>query len=260
MGILIVLFLDALMSLVFLLPLKDDRGPGKHFPLMTWLLIVINTVIHVVFTYVLPHVLGEEAWYKLMIYFVQIPGTIQEGSGLGAVSMITSAFLHANWSHLLSNMFYLFFFGRKVEDLLGPWKFVSFYLVCIFVSSIASVMSELASPLTHGWIMSLGASGAVMGLLGAYMFLYSEQRIQTLVMIILPIPVKIKLPTWVFMLYMLLQNVSGAWLEQELQGMGLLYSQGIGFMAHLGGFVAGIVCTYFFLPGEILSYRYRPHA
>ncbi|HNT73377.1 MAG TPA: rhomboid family intramembrane serine protease [Anaerolineae bacterium] len=257
MGALLLLMLNFLLSFVFLLPLRDERGPGKRFPLMTWTLIAINIGIHIVFHLLLPPLVGEEMWKQFKWYLMEVPAAIREGVGLGALSMITSAFLHANWSHLLGNMFYLFFFGRKVEDLIGSWKFASFYLVCIFVSSLVSVMSELALPLTQGWIPSLGASGAIMGLLGAYMFLYSDQRIRTLVIVFL-LPIPIKLPVWAFMLYMLVSDMSGALLEQELQALGLLYSQGVGFMAHLGGLFAGIVCAYLFLPGEVLSYRYRP--
>ncbi len=250
MAILLTLILYLILSAVFLIPLKDDRGPGKRFPMMTLTLIVINVVVFLAFHYFIPS--GD----ILQLVFALFPASVLEGGGLGAASMITSAFLHAGWSHLLGNMFFLFFFGRKVEDLLGSWNFALFYLVCIFLSGIGSVVGENVMPLTQGVIPYLGASGAIMGVVAAYFFLYSEQRIYTLVVfLIIPIPVKI--PVWFFALYTVLSDVAGAWLEQQFQAQGYIFAM-IGFCAHLGGFVAGLTCLYLFMPAEVLYYRHRP--
>jgi membrane associated rhomboid family serine protease len=250
------LFFDLLLSLVFLLPLKDERT-GKRFPLMTTGLVVVNTILHVVFHYLAPTWIGTESWGKLARAFLLTPADVLEGVGLGAASIITSTFLHADWGHLLGNMFFLFFFGRKVEDLIGPWKFVLFYLVCAFFADTASILGGVALPLTQGKIPSLGASGAIMGVIAAYFFLYSEQRIRTLVILaILPIPFTLKLPAWVFIIHSVLRDITGSLLQQEAQAMGYLWSL-IGFFAHLGGFGAGLVCLYLFLPAEVLYYRRR---
>jgi len=255
--LLCVFILDFVLSLVFLLPLKDQRGPGKRFPLTTSILIVVNTVVHVIARYVMPALLGDEAWDSLELVLKLIPAAVLEGIGLGAASMITAAFLHADWPHLLSNMFVLFFFGRKVEDLLAPWKFALFYLVCIFVSGISSVLGRAALPRTRGLLPGLGASGAVMGVVAAYLFLYSEQRLRTLVVLfIIPIPFPVRIPAWVFIVHTVLRDIFSGWFEQELQARGYIYSL-VGSFAHLGGFAAGMTCLYLFLPAEVLYYRHR---
>lgn len=256
--LLLLLILDYLLSYIFLLPLKDDRGPFRSFPIMTIGLIVVNTAVHVFVFYVLPMWMDEAMWLGLLYQMLLTPADILEGKGLGAVSLITSAFLHANWSHLIGNMLFLFFFGRKVEDVMGPAKFGLFYMVCVFGSGIGSVVAEAALPVMQGMIPNLGASGAIMGVVAAYLFLYHEQRIRTLVMlVILPIPVTPAIPAWVFILYTVLRDIMRGWLEQQFEAQGYIYSL-VGSFAHLGGVITGLACTYFFLPRELLHYRYRP--
>jgi hypothetical protein len=156
--------------------------------------------------------------------------------------------------HLIGNMLILFFFSRKLEDVLGPLKFGLLYLTCVFVSSIGSVVAELALPTTQGTIPSLGASGAVMGVVAAYLFLYPTQRIRTLPLIgIIPIPFLIPMPAWVFILYTVAHDIVGGLLEQEIQAYG--YTTLVGWFAHLGGVIAGLTCLYLFLPAEIIHYR-----
>ncbi len=146
---------------------------------MTHGLILINTAIHVVFYGFLPRWLGDEdTWLALRYLMMLVPADVINGEGLGALSMLTSAFLHTSWSHLIGNMLYLLFFGRKLEDVMGPAKFGLFYLVCVFMSSIGSVLGRVALPLTQGKIPGLGASGAVMGVVSlAYTpLILSNQR------------------------------------------------------------------------------------
>ena len=254
---LLLLILDLVLSLVFLLPIKDDRGRYRSFPTMTVALVLLNTVVHVLIHYVLP--LGEDAWSEggLIWQMMLVPADVLDGEGLGALSMITVAFLHANLSHLIGNMLILFFFARKLEDVLGPAKLGLFYLVCVFVSGTASVLGRAALPVTQGLRPGLGASGAVMGVVAAYLFLYHEQRIRTLVMVIFPIPFTVRMPAWVFILYAVTRDIVGGWLEQEFQAYGYLYSF-VDSFAHLGGLIAGLTCLYFFLPAEMLYYRHRP--
>ncbi len=250
------LFLDFLFSLVFLLPIQDRRGRYRSFPLMTLGLVLLNVVIHVSFYYLLPYWIGEDAWLALRMSLLLLPPAILEGTGLGALSMITSAFLHAGWAHLVGNMLFLWFFGRKLEDVLGPARFGLFYLVCAFVSGIVSVISGMALPIT-GTIPSLGASGAIMGVVAAYMFLYPDERIRTLVMlVIIPIPFTLQVPAWVFILYNIAGNFVRGWLEQKAEAMGVIYSL-VGSFAHLGGVMAGLTLLYFFLPAELVHYRYH---
>ena len=255
--ILIALVLDRILSVVLLLPLRDARGQHRTFSAMTWGLIVINVAIHVFFYAWLPWWLeDEEAWAAMRSQIMLVPADILEGTGIGALSMLTSAFLHAGWSHLLGNMFFLFFFGRRLEDVLGPTKFGLFYLSCVFVSGVASVLGRAALPLTKGMIPGLGASGAVMGVVAAYLFLYQDQRIRTLPMLfgILPIPISLHTPAWVFIVYTVTRDILNGYLEQQFQEYGTIYSL-VGSFAHLGGVIAGLTCLYLFLPQELLQYR-----
>jgi membrane associated rhomboid family serine protease len=125
----------------------------------------------------------------------------------------------------------------------------------VFVAGTASVVGWSQLPVTQGKIPSLGASGAIMGVVGAYLFLYHEERIRTLVMIgILPIPWAVRLPAWVFIVYSVVGDILNGFLEQELQAIGIAYAA-VDMFAHMGGVIAGLACLYLFLPAEILHYR-----
>lgn len=255
---LLFLMLDFLFSLIFLLPIKDERGRYRSFPFMTLGLVLLNTAIHAFFYYLLPQWIGsEEVWYALRRQLMILPVAILAGEGLGALTMITSAFLHADWSHLIGNMLFLWFFGRKLEDVLGPSKFGLFYLVCVFISNTVSVLGSVALPMTQGMIPGLGASGAVMGIVAAYLFLYPEQRIRTFViLVVLPIPFTLQMPVWVFIIYTVIGDIVRGWLQKEAESLGFIYSL-VGSFAHLGGVMTGLTCIYFFLPAELLYYRHR---
>jgi membrane associated rhomboid family serine protease len=255
--LLFVAFLDFMLSMVSFLPLKDESKLQTRFPPVTMGLIASNVILHLVFHIVLPLVLSDAVFDQLIHVFLLVPTDVLAGTGLGALSVVTSAFLHGDLMHLVGNMFFLFFFARKVENLIGPWKFALFYLVCAFASGVGSILGRAALPLTQGTIPSLGASGAIMGMIAAYLFLYSDQRIRTMVTVFsLPIPIGIGMPAWVFILHMTLRDALGSWLEQELQEMGYIYSM-VDVFAHLGGFAAGLLCVFLFLPAETLYYQRR---
>jgi membrane associated rhomboid family serine protease len=257
--LLLILMLDYLLSFVMLLPLKDDRGRYRSFPIMTVGLVALNTIVFALVNVLLWLRVGDvEMWFTLIRPFMLVPADVLAGGGAGALSMITSAFLHADLWHLAGNMLFLVFFGRKVEDVMGPARFGLFYLVCALGSGVGSVAAEAALPVTQGKIPGLGASGAIMGVVAAYMFLYHEQRIRTLVVLaILPIPVALPMPAWMFMLYTVSRDLMRGWLEQQAQAQGSWYSL-VGSFAHLGGIITGLACIYFFLPRELLHYRHRP--
>jgi membrane associated rhomboid family serine protease len=242
------------LTFVFLLPIKDDRGRFRSFPAMTVGIVALNTLVHVFMYYILPLLVGEEAGIAILSRLLLVPADIINGEGLGALSMITAAFLHGGWGHLIGNMLILFFFARKLEDVVGPLKFGILYLACVFVSGLGSVVAEVALPATQGLIPSLGASGAVMGIVAAYLFLYPTQRIRTLPLLgIIPIPFLPRMPAWVFILYTIAKDIVGGLLEQEMQAYG--YTTLVGWFAHLGGVIAGLTCLYLYLPAEILHYR-----
>jgi membrane associated rhomboid family serine protease len=251
----LIIMLKYLLSLVFLFPLKDDRGRFRSFPYMTVGLIVLNVLVLATLFLVLQVGEVDEAVAETFLRMLLLPVDILEGRGVGALSMITAAFLHGGVWHLIGNMLYLFFFGRKLEDVLGPTKFGLFYLLCVFVSGTVSVIGWSQLPVTQGRVPSLGASGAIMGIVGAYLFLYHGERIRTLVVLgILPIPFTMRMPAWVFILYTVFGDILNGLLEQELQAIGFAYAA-VDMFAHLGGVIAGLTCLYFYLPAEIVHYR-----
>jgi membrane associated rhomboid family serine protease len=253
--LLFVAFLDFVLSIASFLPLKDESKFQNRFPPVTMGLVATNVLMHVVFHLVLPVLLDDAVLEPLLRVFTLVPVDVLGGAGLGALSMITAAFLHGDFWHLLGNMFFLVFFARKVENLIGPWKFALFYLVCVLASGVCSVLGRAALPLSKGTVPGLGASGALMGMIAAYLFLYSEQRIRTLITVFgIPIPFGIGVPAWVFILHMTLRDALGSWLEQQLQAEGYVYSM-VDVFAHLGGFAAGLLCVVLFLPAETLYYR-----
>jgi membrane associated rhomboid family serine protease len=164
-------------------------------------------------------------------------------------TVLTSMFAHGGWLHLLGNMLFLWVFGNNIEDAMGHAKFVVFYLLC---GVAAAATQTLLSP--HSVVPMIGASGAISGVLGAYLLLYPKVRVHTL--IILPIYItSVALPAWVMLGYWaLLQLVSG------LAGLSQIEKGGVAFFAHVGGFVAGLVLIRLFASDEVLRRRPTPPA
>jgi len=170
-------------------------------------------------------------------------------------TVITSMFMHGGWFHLIGNMLFLWVFGNNIEDAMGHGKFVVFYLLCGIAAAAAQTF---ISP--HSIVPMVGASGAISGVLGAYLLLYPNVRVHTL--IILPIYITtVALPAWVMLGYWaLLQLLSGLGSLSEIE------KGGVAFFAHVGGFLAGLLLVRLFASDEVLRrrptqpaayYRYR---
>ncbi|HEX9924685.1 MAG TPA: rhomboid family intramembrane serine protease [Anaerolineae bacterium] len=254
--------------MIFFLPLKDRRPAHRGFAWMTASILGVNVLVHiwVTFTvYLQPGATAERAWLALYPY-MEVPQWILDGQGLGALSSLTSAFLHADLGHLLGNMFMLWFFGRKVEDSTGSVRFGLLYLFCGFMASLVSVIFRgTLSPL-NATIPGLGASGAIAGIMAAYLFLYSDQRILTLVSLqsapelglpgcILPLPIPLWLPSWVFLLYNFITDALWAQLALELVKREGVFPLGVNVFAHLGGAAGGFLFIYFFLHPDVFAGR-----
>ncbi len=248
-----------LLNMITFLPLHDGRERGKQIPLVTLALIGINVGVHVVMAVIYPRQIGEGPAEGLSYLLMLLPAGVMAGFSNSALTMITSAFLHASWMHLAGNMFFLLFFGRKVEDLLGHTKFLLLYVVCIFTSGIGSVVGEIALPLWKGTIFNLGASGAIMGVVGAYLFLYSGEKIRTVVLPLgfIPIPYFPRVSAGFFIGYKIAGDVVNGLLIEQFQKLGYNFSMTNSF-AHLSGLVGGLIAIYLFLPREMLHYRYQP--
>ncbi len=264
------IFLYIVLTLIALLPIKDRRERERGFPWMTVTLIAINILIHIWVTitvYMNAPDSGEvPAWLPLYPY-MQVSRLLIDAEGLGALSVLSATFLHADFDHLLWNMFYLWFFGRKVEDSTGPFRFLFFYLLCGFMAGFVTALASTTLMPIHARIPGLGASGAIAGVMGAYLFLYSDQRILTLltgrlsaffqamVGCFIPIPIPLWVPAWVFLVYRFLQDAILAQLVVEMSELGYPLTLGVGVFAHLGGALSGLVLIYFFIHPDVMAHR-----
>jgi membrane associated rhomboid family serine protease len=151
-------------------------------------------------------------------------------------ALVTSMFLHGGWFHLIGNMWFFWVFGSHIEDALGSAKFVAFYLICGIVSAVVQLVLNLGSP-----IPTLGASGAIAGIMGAFLVLYPRVRVVTLIFIIFFITT-FDIPAAFMLLYWFaIQLVSGLSSAGSFTDSG-----GVAWFAHVGGFLAGVLMVRFF--------------
>jgi membrane associated rhomboid family serine protease len=243
----VILFI--ISQIVVLLPLKDRRSRQLGFPWTTAGLVLLNTLIHI---WVVSLASGreepfEQAAWTLLYPYMEVPRLLLDGEGLGSLSVLTSGFLHGGWGHLLGNMFILWFFGRKVEDATGPIRFALLYLLCVYTASLFSVVVRGGLSPREAMIPGLGASGAIFGIMAAYLFLYSDQRILTWIS---PIPWIFWIPAWVYIVHQLVANALLGELIQE----DVVFVT-VNVFAHLGGAAGGLLFIYFFLHPDIFAQR-----
>jgi membrane associated rhomboid family serine protease len=155
-----------------------------------------------------------------------------------SATFITYMFLHGGWLHLLGNVLYLWIFGDDVEDRLGHVGFIVFYLVCGICAAIAQSLPD-----THAITPMVGASGAISGVLGAYLLLYPRAYIHVLVPIFIVWDV-VRLPAWTVLAFWFLVQLLYEW-------AGPAVSSSIAFRAHIGGFIAGLAMTICLAPGTL---------
>ncbi len=208
-----------------MIPLKDNI-PSRTFPFATLLFILINCAV---FAYQLT--LAPENQYKLILSAGAIPENIFSGSSAAPIpaylTLITSLFLHGGFVHMAGNMLFLWIFGDNIEDRLGHFSFVLFYIACGTAATLTHVWHNPASPTPL-----IGASGAVSGVLGAYLLLFPKARIQVLVILFIFITT-IKVPAVIFI---------GVWGALQFINISGGHPQ-IAWYAHIGGFITGIVIT-----------------
>ncbi len=150
---------------------------------------------------------------------------------LRLVSLVTSMFLHAGWLHIIGNMWFFWVFGSHIEDVMGGPRFLVFYLACGIVSGLTQLSMTLHSP-----VPTLGASGAIAGVMGAFLVLYPRVRVSTLIFIIVFVTT-VDIPAAFMLIYwFLLQLISGVVSSGSLNDSG-----GTAWFAHVGGFVAGLL-------------------
>lgn len=203
-----------------MLPIGDDNSTRRTIPVVTYLLIFLNVII-----FLFELAAGNEFIYRWSFtpaYFLTNPG-------FEWITIFTSMFLHGSWMHLLGNMLYLWIFGDNVEDRMGHGRFLIFYLLCGVVATIAQLFATSSADLN---IPNLGASGAIAGVLASYLVLFPHQR------------VRVVLIAWVIPLPALL--VIGGWFLLQVLYQMSYTSDGVAYMAHIGGFIAGLLLTFVF--------------
>jgi membrane associated rhomboid family serine protease len=223
----------------------NDTEPNRYswFPFMTISLITVNTFIEVAKPLYLPDNIGMWQYWEFMMHFYFTPKLILAVEGPGIISSFTSMFMHANFGHLLGNMWALWVFGRRVEDACGAWRFLIFYLLAGVSADLLTTLVMYDSP-TPG----VGASGAIFGVMGAYLLLYPAGRIRTLVIISF-------VPAW--------PRIRAAWVVlyflgiQIIPALAILFSGesfGVGYWAHLGGFFSAMFIFLFMRPEAFARY------
>jgi membrane associated rhomboid family serine protease len=217
-----------------MLPIKDDQ-PRYSTPFVTWFLIVFNLLI-----FLFEASLDARSLNLLIHQFGVVPyhtALLLRGSSRYPLPSVilpyfTSLFLHGSWLHVIGNVWFLYIFGDNVEDYLGHFKYLTFYLLTGFIAMATQVVASL-----HSTAPAVGASGAIAGVLGAYFILYPKARVLTWVFEVLILVVWIPAPL-ILGYWFILNFFSGtqAALAVHRQSMG-----GIAFWAHIGGFIAGVL-------------------
>ena len=223
-----------------MIPVATSVRPERVSPIV-WLLVALNLMCFELEVSMSDFKL-QRATYLLGVIparFTHPDWASRVGFPIGAYSsLITSQFLHGGWLHLISNMWTLWLFGRKVEEQLGSLRFLVFYLVC---GAISTVVHVLLNP--HSIIPAIGASGAIAGVMAAYLFLYPRSQIVVMIPLLI-FPLLFDLPAILYLGYWIgLQFLSAA-----LSSITPHPGHGIAFWAHVGGFTGGLMMLPMFLP------------
>jgi membrane associated rhomboid family serine protease len=227
------------------IPLRDDN-PTLLTPVVTIAIIIANVLIWI---YLQSGGMSEQVLASSVCQFGTIPGEltgrlggyggVQLGDnapcvfgGLTWSTVITSMFMHGSWLHLIGNMWFLWLFGNNVEDSMGHLRYLVFYLLCGVIAAGAHIYTNMDS-----MIPTVGASGAISAVMGAYLLLYPKARVHTLFILFIFIKI-IPIPAW----FVLAQYFVVQMLSTSMEGA----AGGVAVWAHIGGFVAGVVLVKLF--------------
>jgi membrane associated rhomboid family serine protease len=220
-------------------PIRDDV-PSRTYPYATLGLIIVNVVIFII---QFAHGMSDPAGAAgALASFGLVPARAAEGR---VWPFLTSMFMHGGWFHLIGNMWYLWIFGDNVEDRLGPAKFIVFYITCGLIGNMGHFLFNAGST-----VPAVGASGAIAGVLGAYIISYPMARILVVIPLFLflhlmTVPARVVLGFW-----FVIQIASGAF---SLAHSGM--HGGVAWWAHIVGFAGGIAIFNLFRPRPRVMYR-----
>ncbi len=235
-------------------PIRDDN-PTLQTPVMTWLLIAANVAM-----WLTVQGMGTEPGLSQSVcvmglipaeFLQRLPvgSEIPLGEGVSCVvtegrswlAPLTSMFLHGSWLHLLGNMWFLHVFGNNVEDVMGRSRFLTFYFLCGLAAAAAQVAADPSSALPM-----VGASGAIGGVMGAYVLTYPRARIHTFVFLFF-----LEVPAFIMLGYWFVLQLAGGFVPHE--------GGGVAFWAHIGGFLGGLLLLPLFRDPELLALHRRSH-
>jgi len=202
-------------------PIGDDDSARRTTPVVTYVLIALNLLFFFV------ELSGGDPFIE---HWSVVPRRLLANPSTDFPTIFTSMFMHAGWLHLGGNMLYLWIFGDNVEDSFGHLKFLIFYLLC----GIAATLAQLAFSAGSN-VPNLGASGAIAGVLGAYILLFPRGQVKVLMgRGVIPMPALVVIGLWIVL--------------QFVSGIGSITNSaetsGVAYMAHIGGFLAGIILTF----------------
>ena len=200
-----------------------DHNPSGNTPFVTYALIAANIAIFLAYWF------GLQSDYALNEFFYNygiVPQFVMAGENLP--SLVTHMFLHGGWMHLAGNMLFLWIFGDNLEDLMGPVKFLGFYILAGFAAAALQIGADPSSQ-----VPMVGASGAIAGVLGGYLLMFPRARVDVVIILIIIFKV-FPIPAWIMLgLWFGIQVVSGVVTPSE--------GGGVAYWAHAGGFIAGLL-------------------
>jgi len=206
-----------------MIPISDDDSSRRLTPVVTYVLIALNALVFFL------ELNSGDAFIERWAF---VPSRFLANPVADFPTLFTSMFMHAGWVHLLGNMLYLWIFGDNVEDRLGHATYTIFYLLCGLGATFAQMAVSIGSN-----VPNLGASGAIAGVLGAYLLMFPRGRVNVLMgRAVVAMPALVVLGLWI--LLQIFSSVGTFTTSEQTSGGGVAY------MAHIGGFVTGLVLTY----------------
>ncbi len=222
-----------------MIPLYDTLR-SRRFPIINWLLIALNFIV---FFYEIS--LSSSALNRLTFDWGLIPRQLMVHPQIAWITIFTAMFLHGGWFHIISNMWVLFIFGDNIEDGLGHARYLIFYLLS---GVAAGLLESYVLPTSN--VPMIGASGAIAGVLGAYLILFPQARIASIVPIFFIFTI-IEIPAVIFLLFWFILQLFSGWTALE----GAAASSGVAWWAHVGGFIFGMLAVKLFAQRRTLYYQ-----
>jgi membrane associated rhomboid family serine protease len=206
-----------------LIPLSDASRRPRSFPIVTLLIIIVNVLVFV------RELIGGEAF---VMKWAAVPADILAGQHL--ITILTSMFMHGSWSHIIGNMIFLWAFGPEIEDAMNPGRYLAFYLAGGIISTMAQAVASPSS-----MIPGLGASGAIAAVMGAFIVTYPRDEIKSVLFIFIFVRVTM-IPAALLIGFWFLAQLLNAGEVANVQ------TGGVAYMAHIGGFIFGVLTARFF--------------